>query len=169
MLGVNWTSYSSLNYSPGQYYQSLHFINEQTGWVTGNGLLKTSNGGNTWENLPLAGLGQSLRYPGSVFFPDASTGYISSTDSLAKTIDGGNTWNKIFKTYHSGLHDLHFVSPQSGYAGDGRYIMKTINGGQTWTKDVALKRENNLMELHFTNASHGWACGTLGLVLKYEQ
>lgn len=53
---------------------------------------------------------------------------------------------------------------------DGPYIFKTTDSGNTWTKVVAVASSTPyLMELHFTDANHGWACGSNGMILKFDQ
>ena len=51
---------------------------------------------------------------------------------------------------------------------DGSYVYKTINGGNTWTKEVVLPNKL-IIEVHFRDAQHGWACGTDGVILKFVQ
>jgi len=147
-------------------YKTLHFLNDQIGWIAGTqGVFKTINGGMVWEQKMT---GPEFNFAGStanVFFVDANTGFISAQANIGKTSSGGNSWSKIF-TGSSGYQDLHFISTNTGYFTDGIYIYKTQNGGSTWNKEVVLPGKD-IVELHFTDATHGWACGANGTILKY--
>jgi photosystem II stability/assembly factor-like uncharacterized protein len=161
--GRNWTSLADLGQGG---YRSLHFINEQTGWSAGTGgVFYTSNGGVTWTPQLTPGLffGQT----GNVYFVDAATGYISDNENIAKTTNSGSAWTKIY-SFSNSYHDLHFLTSSIGYLTDGNYIHKTIDGGTTWTKEVKVANEW-IVELHFTDANHGWATGGPGFILKYER
>jgi photosystem II stability/assembly factor-like uncharacterized protein len=153
--------------TPG--FTSLFFNNEQTGWVLKNqGVYKTTNGGIAWErvNTDTISLGQG----GAIFFLNADTGYFSNSNSIYKTVNGGASWNKVFTCSNATYHDIHFVSENVGYTMDGPYIFKTTDSGKTWTKVVAVASSTPyLMELHFTDANHGWACGSNGMILKFDQ
>jgi photosystem II stability/assembly factor-like uncharacterized protein len=165
--GDNWTKLYDFTASAG--YNSLFFTNQQIGWVIKQeGVYKTINGGIDWQIVNTDTI--NFSYGGAIFFLNSDTGYISNSYFIEKTVNGGASWNKVFTcTYTtSAYHDIHFVSENVGYITDGRCVFKTTNGGNTWTKVVALA-SNNLIELHFTDANHGWACGEKGTILKYSQ
>lgn len=165
--GNNWTKL--YDFAPTTGWNSLSFINEQTGWISKQeGVYKTINGGKDWQRLNTDTI--NLDQGGAIFFLNSDTGYISNNTSIEKTVDGGASWNKVFVCSSSFYHDIHFVSEKVGYITDGPRIFKTPDGGNTWTKVVALaSSSNSLMELHFTDANHGWACGQKGTILKYNQ
>ncbi len=133
------------------------------------GVYKTLNGGIDWQrtNTDTFNLDQG----GAIFFLNTDTGYISNNTSIEKTVNGGASWNKVFTCTTSAYHDIHFVSSSVGYITDGSRIFKTSDGGNTWTKVVALAASitNSLIELHFTDPNHGWACGAKGAILKFNQ
>jgi photosystem II stability/assembly factor-like uncharacterized protein len=162
--GLNWTKLHEFTATGG--YKSLFFLNEQTGWVIrSEGLYRTTNGGVDWQLVITTGF--NFSNSGSVFFLNTSNGYIADELSIGKTINGGALWSKVFNgtpTYH----DIHFVTDNVGYVTDGQHIYKTVNGGTTWTTEVALS-SSLILELHFTDVNHGWACGSEGIVLKFNQ
>ncbi len=160
--GSTWTKVYDFASGTGGY-KSLHFLNDQYGWMANSsGPQKTINGGVTWEPKTNAIFNYST---GNVFFTDVNNGYASDGFIIGKTTNGGNTWSRVF-TGTSAYQDLHFVTANAGYAADGNYIFKTVDGGNIWTKDVALPQKV-IIELHFIDASHGWACGSVG-ILKYQ-
>ena len=72
------------------YLNSVHFINEQTGWIVGsNGtILNTRNGGETWELQP-SGTTNDLF---SVHFTDALNGWaVGENGTILHTSTGGIT------------------------------------------------------------------------------
>lgn len=167
--GKNWTPLSTFSVNTPLSSKFLYFLNEQTGWVTGDQFFKTTNGGISWESTPGVTFGYTM---GTISFPDANTGYVTDAYSINKTTNGGASYTKIFTPYSTYFHDIHFINPQIGYVTDNFYILKTIDGGQTWTKDVVIipgSLGGDIVELHFTDASHGWAAGSGGYILKYEK
>jgi len=164
--GDNWIDV--YDFAPTTGWSSLSFINEQTGWISKQeGVYKTINAGSDWQRLNTDTI--SPDQGGAIFFLNSDTGYFSNNTSIEKTVDGGGSWNKVFGCSTSFYHDIHFVSANVGYITDGQRIFKTSDGGNSWTKVVALASSSNwLMELHFTDANHGWACGAKGTILKFN-
>ncbi|MGE5313146.1 MAG: YCF48-related protein [Acidobacteriota bacterium] len=102
---------------------AMQFTDADHGWVSGpNGrILKTINGGATWQLLKNAGT-STYTNSKSLFFLDANTGWIASsthlpnqpsTHTILRTTDGGATWSQeplpawatqssIFSMYFSG-------------------------------------------------------------------
>lgn len=144
-------------------YSSLHFLNDQYGWVAGiGGPYKTTNGGLAWEQKSNPDFNFNS---GNPFFIDINNGYVSDGSRTGKTSNAGNSWSRVFEA-GGGYQDLHFLTTNTGYISEGKYIHKTTDGGNTWSKEVTLPQKT-IIELHFTDAAHGWACGT-GVVLKYQ-
>jgi len=164
--GDNWTKLNDLALPSG--WSSLFFTSEQTGWVSRKtGVYKTLNGGIDWQRTNTDTF--KLDAGGAIFFLNTDTGYISNNISIEKTVNGGASWNKVFTCTTRIYHDIHFVSANVGYITDGQRIFKTSDGGNTWTKVVAMGSiSNSLIELHFTDANHGWACGGKGNILKFN-
>ncbi len=164
--GNSWVNLSAFQPNRMASLRALHFFDEHTGWVTGDGFFKTTNGGVKWDSIP--GTSATFGGLGNISFSDATTGYITDPKSIYKTSDGGVSFTKIFDTHSPVYHDIHFINFQTGYITDRNYILKTIDGGQTWTKEVVIEK-GEMVELHFTDGSHGWAGGSSGLVLRYAR
>ncbi|MFC2107396.1 WD40/YVTN/BNR-like repeat-containing protein [Bacteroidota bacterium] len=87
------------------YYEQIQFVNSKTAWICGErgSLLKTSNGGNSWEDISIKDNNSLLLY--GMYFLNDSTGYISGAEikdrkMLPKaftTRDGGISWTEIFE------------------------------------------------------------------------
>jgi len=111
-------------------------------------------------------------------FTNALTGISAVSENVAyaltgkgqvyKTMNGGNSFSQIAQIYTpGGFADLHFVSEQVGYASIAHNIYQTLDGGVSW-KSVVYST-NTIVEIHFTDANHGWACGEKGTVFIYKK
>jgi photosystem II stability/assembly factor-like uncharacterized protein len=125
----------------------------------GDGIYKTTDGGDNWKNL---GLKKTERISRIVISPqDSNTVYVAAMGHLwnanpergvYKTTDGGKTWKKIlFVDNNTGCADLAInpASPNILYAamwqhrrypyffnsgGPGSGLYRSIDGGQNWKK-----------------------------------
>lgn len=147
-----WDNYGFKSTDGGNTWQSLnmgyntrfiysYFINSNTGfvigWDLGTGiLLKTSNGGNSWELML-----QSQTSLSSIYFTDVNTGNLvggyspgGSQPLLWKTTDGGLTWTdqNPESNVSDAIYSIQFVNNCVGYAiGENGLILKTINAGDS--------------------------------------
>lgn len=120
---------------------SVHFINEQTGWMTthSNKILHTTNGGTVWNNFSHPN--EHARFY-DVFFINENTGwiggginYIVASSILLYTTDSGLSWNT---SWGSGIiTSVYFKDAMTGFltvdaTGDfgqsSGWIAKTTNG-----------------------------------------
>lgn len=162
--GKNWTLIH--DFSPVSNYTTLHFLNEQNGWIiTPNGLLKTSNGGVNWD--PVSATGFTFANPNSIFLSDANTIYFSADGKIGVSKNGGTSWTALQGTAGGGFKDLHFITNDIGYLSENSTIYKTTDGGTNWKVEVQLGL-GNFIEIHFTDANHGWGVGPFGALVKYE-
>lgn len=89
----------------------------------------------------------------SVFFTDASTGYISGTTSgiVIKTTNGGTSW--IFNNTGSGnsYYDMYFLNALTGFiSGSTRQVVKTTNSGTNW--DIMTSGSGTLYSISFPSS-----------------
>ena len=125
----------------------------------GDGLYKTTDGGNNWQKI---GLDSTERISKILIDPaDKKTVYVSAPGplwnasahrGLYKTTDGGKTWNKIlYVNEETGCADIAMHPTKSGtlfasmwqfrrkaYAfnsgGSGSGLFKSTDGGKSWNK-----------------------------------
>ena len=102
---------------PTGTFNDIHFINNQEGWVVGNGgvIGRTTDGGALWveqtnpdpQNLSLYG----------VFFLDSNNGWaVGNGGIILHTIDGGTTWSvEGVGLTTAFLRGVQFTSPTNGY------------------------------------------------------
>ena len=130
----------------------IHFLDADNGYASfttfdalssavGGGLLKTSNGGETWEEKPFT---EGITY---IHFISPSTGFVAKRKlgpeepGIYKTIDGGTTWELVYQGLDSekGFHeikDIVFLNSTTGYAtfrDNHSYVLKTTNAGESWS------------------------------------
>jgi photosystem II stability/assembly factor-like uncharacterized protein len=142
---------------------TVHFPNSDAGYIVGGDnyhpgfVLKTTNGGTTWETVLS---GESVCY--SVFFTNVNTGYVGNFNGdILTTINGGLTWTrKNIGTYRA-LYSIHFPDANHGYAaGVLGKIVKTNDGGTNWI-DVSISTEDFFYSVFFTDIYKGFAvCNT---------
>lgn len=126
-------------------------VSESVAWASGAGatVLRTSDGGATWEKLPVTTDALDFRDIDAI---DPQTAYALSIGNgpasrIYKTTDAGKTWTMQFKADDQKvfLDAMTFWDARNGIVfGDSvdgqHYILKTENGGQMWTRVPA----NNL-------------------------
>lgn len=139
--GVTWNPmFLAITQKPMRY---IKFISSLTGYTGGGSttaadslgfILKTNDGGETWENVGYNFKAQVYSFA----MPSANVWYVgNSINQIYKTTDGGATFTKqthpIVSTT-TDFNDMSFVSVDTGYAvSSGGKIIKTVNGGATWT------------------------------------
>ncbi|MCA9738094.1 MAG: glycosyl hydrolase, partial [Gemmatimonadetes bacterium] len=127
--------------------------------MQGDGVYKSTNGGNTWTHLGLEETQNIARV--RVHPTDCNTAWVAAFGKhsmenpergIYKTTDGGETWRKVlYRDDRSGGVDLTFDpgNPDVMYAalweawrkswgmssgGPGSGLFKSTNGGETWTE-----------------------------------
>lgn len=80
----------------GDHFRAIHFPSESVGYIAGYAgtILKTLDGGSTWEKLRNGGGVWESNIPfRAVFFTDEETGYLAGEKGIVwKTVDGGENW-----------------------------------------------------------------------------
>lgn len=176
--GVNWTEViqkPTLN--------KLQFVNNNVGFLYGGftngepiagnsvfssgGILKTSDGGQTWTDLNL-----SISEITALHFFDVNTGYFATHDNgneIYKTTDGGTTWNMINEEVEGFILEMVFLDVNNGFlvTHEGR-IYRTNDGGNNWSVDYETSNGIKLSSIAKTSDNKLFAVGENGLMLKRE-
>lgn len=150
---------------------SLFFISAYEGWVVGDHIYRTTDGGNRWNRLCKTPSGDeatqrnmrvapayAINNP-SLWFTSRQDGVMGRLDGeVYLTGDGGNTWNLVWKAGTS-IMDLYFVSNQVGWVvGKEGLLARTIDGGQTWSI-VSVPTKADLTSVFFVNKQTGYTVG----------
>lgn len=139
----------------------VFFVNSQDGWIIGAEILRTNNGGDSWQAST-----NSLNIQ-KVYFTSSNIGYGIGNHSLYKTTDGGITWNiQFFNQNTFALNSLYFTNNSTGWlvGSDGK-ILFTSDGGTHWSFQNSLTTKN-LNDIEFINSQIGWIVGDIGTILK---
>ena len=154
------------------------FVDENIGWAAGGTwwtdqrvLLKTEDGGKTWNTVEPDVEGYTLPFQ-DVYFVSSDTGFVFGEDGLIlRTTDGGNTWTSQIIGFE--LHRLNsacFSSKETGWlVGYGYYgntIFKTTDCGLTWEQQMIEPIVYDQRDVQFIDDSTGFIVGQTGTFLK---
>ncbi len=179
--GENWIQQKN---SPGTYFRSVAFINDQIGFAGNIGpnyfpgvtdthpLYKTIDGGNSWAPVTanitgivptgicaIQAVNENVIYAG---------GRVGTPTVLLKSTDGGNNWvGTDLSSQCKMILDIHFQTPEIGFvfagsnaniAASKARILKTTDGGQTWTVVYTSSRNYEIMwKASFVSEQVGFA------------
>jgi photosystem II stability/assembly factor-like uncharacterized protein len=154
-------------YNPGIGLRDIEFINENTGWICGDGIiLKTTNKGINWlvQDNPAPG-----KYLYSIHPVDSNIVYcVGYFETILKTTNGGENWIALqngIQGQGKSYRATFFHNSLTGWvAGFGDRIYKTTNGGISF--DSILIPYNTLNDIHFKNNLTGIVVGGGATVLK---
>ena len=155
------------------------------GAIEVGGVIRSRDGGEHWENLShgqyvnddtvdMHAVLPSSAAPGTVFSVARA--------GLFRSKDWGDHWQKVDieplnakgQTYCRCIREVPndpktiWVSAGANFQSDMGALFRSTDGGLTWNKEVILPGRL-IIEIHFTDSNHGWACGPNGTILKYEK
>ena len=144
-----------------QQINNSYFANENSGWIiSGNLLLRTTNGGANWDKKYT-----DSSYFGSMYFLNINTGWLITAYRcwVLKTTNGGNSWNKtvIDTSQANFLYSIYFINANTGWIGTNRGILKTTNSGINWIAGSIIS--GNINSLWFINNNTGFASCSTGI------
>lgn len=139
-----------------KYYTSVFFLNQNTGWISGNKLIyKTSNGGINFFNL---NVDTNFIY-NEVRFADMNTGYVIQGfgNSLLKTINGGANWLIVQIETPIVINTLQVLNSENIILGGNNGKIKiSSNGGNSWDT-MTINNSGPVNSVFFINSNSGWA------------
>jgi photosystem II stability/assembly factor-like uncharacterized protein len=91
--GEFWETFESDKGSPGSKH-SIYFLNQHVGWIIGDSVWQTKNGGRTWTEQLTIPEHSSLVLKGVVFVNE-KLGWAYTLTTVWRTNDGGLTWTRI--------------------------------------------------------------------------
>ncbi len=108
-----------------QMYNQLFFISKDEGFYAClSGLLKTSNGGLTWQKVFTEANDPFFNVINVVKFIDTNTIYYKGMSNIYKLSDGGNSWSLSCRLGSDYFTGMHFLDAHTGWActGKGRIL-----------------------------------------------
>lgn len=145
----------------GYVIRAIFFTDPLTGYIAGdNIIMKTSDGGVSWETQTVSGDIYSL------WFIDSSTGFACGRDGfLMKTMDGGLNWSLIDLGSPFNFNGVTFQNDQTGYVyGEYGMVYKTTDCGLTWNY-LHVNTNNTLESVCITESGTVYISGTYGTLL----
>jgi len=130
----------------------VHILNSSVIFACGDSgtVLRSTTAGNSWQLLATPPVLTNLTW--SIYFTDASNGFISIPGSTYFTSNGGASWNLISNI---GFSKLYFTGASTGFGFNRTGLYKTTNAGANWN----LKLTDSLIsDFTFLNSSSniGW-------------
>lgn len=142
-------------------FEWVTFASATVGFVgplTSSSYLRTTDGGNTWEERAT-----DFNFVGQLYAPDSLHIYFVGQDSrIYSSADGGQTWTQSttsFQGYY--LRAAFFLDPSNAWlvADWGYYerrVYRSLDGGQNWSLLCEIPPDYYDCELKFRNASIGY-------------
>ncbi|WP_435132731.1 YCF48-related protein [Formosa sp. A9] len=133
---------------------------------TSNSIVKTGDGGATWNSLSIPNSGVNKTSFTSTLIGHA----VCKNGIILKTINGGENWYHTKDDSYTGPSNyftVYFVNEDIGFASrEHRNIYKTTDGGETW---VTLSRtDDSIYDFYFLDENTGFATGNHGATYKTE-
>ena len=135
---------------------------------TGGGVWRTTDAGNTWENISDGFFGGSVgsvavsEWDNNVIYvgngEKTVRGNVSSGDGIWKSVNAGKTWEPmgLKNARHIPRVRIHPKNPDIVYAGvmgdlykssQERGVYKSTNGGKTWNKKLFANKDAGVIDL----------------------
>lgn len=158
--------------------RQVYFTDENNGWLlcerdlynlganAASYLLKTSNGGATWEKIEFTG-GKGRERIVRIFFSKEKKGFaVGGSGAFFTEQEDGKTWKKTPLPVINAIFDGFFTDDsKAAIVGTGETILLTENGGATWSKaNVNGNQKAKLNSIFFINRNNGWTVGTEGKI-----
>jgi photosystem II stability/assembly factor-like uncharacterized protein len=158
----------------------VYFANEKVGWLVAERdvlklktndeartyLLKTQDGGSSWQRVFLNGADANARLV-RVVFADIQRGWVFGESGVVfATRDGGVQWLRQAAPTRHLLLGGTFVDYAHGWlVGAGATILQTSDGGMSWQSGVVRDGAGaRFTATSFAGNSLGWTVGTAGLI-----
>lgn len=159
---------------------TIQFPSSNIGYIGGNDslLLKTTDGGETWNVLPYTGV---TFYPGgehiiNLKFVSETAGYmaVGPYSGTYKTTDGGSTWTPVMTSGNLCFNEgLFFFDEQNGFIGgsgcfQGELIDKMTSGtlSAATINTSTNGSDNRVVDIDFYDTSFGLAVSRSGYLLR---
>ncbi len=145
----------------GNPISSLHYLNKDIVWASvsgGGSLLKSTDGGETWEIFILP----ERIYAQDVFFINEDVGWVCGqnwdgiVNYLLGTTDGGKNWTVQLADSSLNMLTMVFANEKLGWvSGESSKIYHTTDGGKTW--DLQANFKGDIHSIFLVDSLRLWA------------
>jgi len=167
--GDNWIIIKNGLVGGGHSYWGVYFINENTGWICGSGLIifKTTNGGLSFDStfMPIA-------HARDVYFRNPIEGLVCGEGAgMCRTTDGGTSWTQIVMPVGNEAADFYkmtFIDNNIGFTqgvGNNK-VYKTTTFGISWDSIARVPGADESYCIFFSSLNTGYCAGTYGRMFK---
>ncbi len=141
--GVSWSIQYSELVNP---FYSVAFQDSLAGWATGDIVVRTTNGGVTWQQYPWT----YSNTPTCIYFANPRDGWMATfSGEFVHTTDGGTTWQNQRSPASVSIWAMTVSEVGVGFAvGMSGSILKTTTGGVSWVIPHARSESPDLFTLH---------------------
>lgn len=158
-------SLQQIPFQKGYTFFRIRFIDEETGFITGNKglILKTINGGINWYKVAT----NTTDLIFDIAFIDSKRGFaVGWNGMILKTTNGGESWNKSdLKSVDNYFKSVDFT--KNGYGlvvgGDGM-ILRSTNYGEIW-EETRITDIGGLQRVMFINDKTSVLIGNRGTIM----
>ncbi len=148
----------------GNMLEKVQFINENKGWAIGarGTLLETADGGQTWTSRATAETIANVRTLTALCFVSETLGYLGTSDGIIMKLDAGSWISTTVNPSGAAITDI---------AMSGGVLWATTADGALYRKEATWIRKyqfpgKTLQSLALADATHGWAVGGSGFIVK---
>lgn len=133
----------------------LDFVNEKHGWAQrADGLLRTTDGGQTWELLVGWERPADEAFNNFSFYDEKSGWALFKDGSVRHSSDGGKTW-VMQTTFVEGKVVQATSSSECWVVGDRGKTLRTADGGSTWVAS-SVTPTDDLIDLALIDGKEIW-------------
>jgi len=136
-------------------FNKVQFLNLSTGYVCGNFLRKTTNGGLNWFTVNTSGI-----FPMYMRVWNEDTIWLIDSDVFAGgvffTSNGGFNWQQQFSDGNQNPNKIYMYNARIGFMSNSSAlpnIYKTTNGGANWVVNVS---GQYIRDMFFIDSLTGW-------------
>ncbi len=173
--GLDWTPTVSSGLCSGLPVLDFLFHSSQYAFANGGArdlvgvIWRTTNYGEEWSSVCLGPEPiQQLHVFDSLNIIGVG-GDFEYGSSVVRTTDGGSSWNYTALQVFGVASALSFRTGSEGWAplGFAQEFIRTLDSGKTWSQ-VPTPGRSSILDLVFTDSSHGYAVGSGGVILRYD-
>ena len=158
--GANWTN---TRIGSSGDLRDCQIINDSVAYaLSAFELLKTNNGGNSWNTLSTFPGGGGFTFGTCFHFINENIGFIGGTNFLFKTEDGGVSISENDFNFDNPIRDIYFLNNDKGILITYNSIYLTENQGATWS--LVESTAYVLNKISFIDQQYGYIVTNDGLL-----